>query len=451
MKPSRRPFTTPGFALAVVLSIASGGCEEVEKVQDQWRDRTPHEAYLASLSDAGLASTALVEDWIAASRNAVAGAQLVQLPFQEEGFIAPEEAGATAYRVRIGRGQRLEGHVEVASADGTRVFVDLFRVPEDSTDALRPVLAMDSVPGDFTYEPWRGGEFVLRVQPELLRGGRYTVVLRLQAQLAFPVQGRNERAILSGWGAERDAGRRSHEGVDIFAPRGTPALAAADGVIRNVGVTNLGGKVVWLRDPVRNASLYYAHLDSQAVRAGQRVRVGDTLGFVGNTGNARATNPHLHFGIYRRGEGAVDPAPFLRRPRGSLSAPTADMSALGTWRRTGNGEIRLRVAPGSRAAVVRELDRYTPVRLLAGSGDWYRVRLPDGTSGYLAARLTEPLDRPLETRTAAVRSPLLRGPAADAAVVSEVDAGLELPVLGHYGRYLYVRAPGGSAGWIDGT
>lgn len=447
MKPSRRPPALLGLALVFVAS----GCEQVEKVQDGWRDRTPHEAYLASLSDAGLTGTALVEEWIAASRAAVANAPVVQLPFQEEGYIAPEEAGATAYRVHIGRGQRLTAHVGVTTTEGTRVFVDLFRVPDDSTDVLRPVLAVDTIPGDFEYEPWRGGEFILRVQPELLRGGRYEVVLRLEAQLAFPVEGRNERAILSGWGADRDGGRRSHEGVDIFAPRGTPVLAAADGVIRRVQVTRLGGKVVWLRDPVRNASLYFAHLDSQAVRAGQRVRTGDVLGFVGNTGNARTTNPHLHFGVYRRGEGAVDPAPFLRRPRGSLAELTADVRDLGAWRRTGDEAIRLRAAPGRRAAVVRELERYTPVRLLAGSGEWYRVRLPDGTSGYLAARLTEAMDRPLETRTASVRSPLLREPAAGAPVVSELDPGQQLPVLGHYGTYLYVRAPGGSAGWIDGT
>jgi murein DD-endopeptidase MepM/ murein hydrolase activator NlpD/SH3-like domain-containing protein len=435
------------LALAVVAALAA--CEQVEKARDHWRDLTPHEAYLASLSDAGLANTALVEDWIKASREAVANAPLVQLPFQEEGFIAPEEAGATAYRVRVARGQRLNASVDVTSDEGTRVFVDLFRVPVDSTDALRPVLTADSVPGDFEYEPWRGGEYILRVQPELLRGGHYHVVLRLEAQLAFPVQGRTESAILSGWGADRDAGRRRHEGVDIFAPRGTPVLAAADGVVRRVQVTNLGGKVVWLRDPVRDASLYFAHLDSQAVRPGQEVHVGDVIGFVGNTGNARSTHPHLHFGIYRRGEGAVDPAPFLRTPRGSLTDLTADVSVLGRWMRTGAGEIHLRAAPGPRAAVVREVDRYTPVRVLAGSGDWYRVRLPDGVSGYVAARLTEPLDRPIETRTAYERRPLLRGPAANAAVVSELDAGQEVPVLGHYGSYLYVRAPTGSAGWID--
>jgi hypothetical protein len=101
-----------------------------------------------------------------------------------------------------------------------------------------------------------------------------------------------ERDIGSRFGAPRDAGARSHHGIDIFARRGTPVVAAATGVVNRVNVTDIGGKVVWVRDVLGN-SLYYAHLDSQAVSSGMRVNVGDTLGFVGNTGNARTTPPHL--------------------------------------------------------------------------------------------------------------------------------------------------------------
>lgn len=401
--------------LAVLaLAPAVFGCEQVEQVQDRFRDLTPHEAYLASLSAAGLARTALVGDWIAASLDAVGSAALVPLPFQEEGFIAPDEAGATAYRIRVGRGQRLVGYVTVSSPEGTRVFVDLFRVPDEEGDRLRPVLAVDSVPGDFRYEPWRGGDFILRVQPELLRGGRYRVVLRLEAQLAFPVEGGDERAIGSVWGQPRDGGRRTHQGVDIFAPRGTAVLATARGEVTRVRVTPIGGKVVWLRDPARNASIYFAHLDSQVVAPGQRVDVGDTLGFVGDTGNARGTSPHLHFGIYRRGEGAVDPLPFLRRPSGSLADVTADLDRLGSWVRMRDGGIRLRRAPGIGAELLQELERHTPLEVLAGSGDWYRVRLPDGAAGYVSARLTEPADSPVGTRVAEAVDALQASPQGQA-------------------------------------
>lgn len=432
--------------LALVLLVS--GCEEVEQVRDRYREMTPHEAYVASLSQAGLAQTALVGDWIAASLDAVASAPLVSLPFQEEGFIAPDEAGAMAYRVRIARGQRLTGSVTVSSAEGTRVFVDLFRVPDEEGDRLRPVLAVDSVPGDFRYEPWRGGDFILRVQPELLRGGRYRVVLPLEAQLAFPVEGRDERAIGSVWGQPRDGGRRSHEGVDIFAARGTPVLATGEGEVTRVRVTPIGGKVVWLRDPVRNASIYFAHLDSQAVTPGQRVKVGDTLGFVGNTGNARGTSPHLHFGIYRRGEGAVDPFPFLRRPRGSLADLTADLDRLGSWVRLREGGIRLRRTPGVEAEVVQELERHTPLEVLGGSGDWYRVRLPDGVVGYVAARLTDPADSPVGTRVAGAGDAVQAAPHEAAPVVAALSSGASLPVLGRYGTFLLVQTPEGRMGWV---
>ena len=377
---------------ALMAVLVLGACEEVEQVQDRFRDMTPHEAYLASLEDAGLSETALGKDWVRAARESVDGATVVSLPFQEEGFITPEDPGATAYRVNVGRGQRLTAEVTLETAEQTRVFVDVFRVPEDPGDAYRPVLSSDSVPGALEYEPWRGGEFILRLQPELLRGGTYRVVLRLEAQLAFPVEGYTPRAIQSVWGDERDGGRRTHEGVDIFARRGTPVLATSEGVVNRVRSTPIGGKVVWLRDSARNASIYYAHLDSQAVSSGQRVQPGDTVGFVGNTGNARTTPPHLHFGVYRRGEGAVNPDPFIRPPTGSMAALEADLSQLGGYVRLRDDGTRLRSGPSRRADVLMEMDDETPMRVLGGSGDWFRVKLPDGVMGFVAARLTRPIE-----------------------------------------------------------
>ena len=94
----------------------------------------------------------------------------------------------------------------------------------------------------------------------------------------------------------------------MFAPRGTPVLAGAAGRVSRVQETPVGGRVVWLQTDA--GSLYYAHLDRQLVEPGARVAAGDTLGTVGNTGNAAATPPHLHFGVYGR-RGAVDPEPFV--------------------------------------------------------------------------------------------------------------------------------------------
>lgn len=434
--------------LAALTLTTLGACEQAEQVRDRFRDLTPYEAYQERLVEAGLAESALARDWLVAGRTAVASAAPVTLPFREEGFIPAEEPGAIAYRITIARGQKLTVRVRLESDEETTVFVDLFRVPASQHDPFRPVYSFDSIPTTFEHEPWRGGDFILRLQPELLRGGQYSVDLRSEAQLAFPVESHGMRAVQSVFGAPRDAGRRSHDGVDIFARRGTPVLATSAGVINRVDETNRGGKVVWLRDPVRNANIYFAHLDSQYVRNGERVEAGDTVGFVGNSGNARTTPPHLHFGIYRRGEGPVDPAPFLRPPSGTLPELTADLEQLGSWVRLKNGGIRLRAAPGLRAPVVRELEQFTALRVLAGAGDYFRVRLPDGEHGYVAAGLTESVTDPLTSRVVARAGSLHARPVAGAPIMERVDGGAEVPVLGRFDGYLYVLGRDGRRGWM---
>lgn len=135
--------------------------------------------------------------------------------------------------------------------------------------------------------------------------------------LEMPVEGVRRRALRDTWHAPRSNGRR-HEGIDIFAPHGTPVRAATEGVILSVGTNRLGGRVVWVLGPGGQRH-YYAHLARFAdVVRGQRVAAGTLLGYVGDTGNARGTPPHLHYGIYGVG-GAVNPFPLLRAPAESRS------------------------------------------------------------------------------------------------------------------------------------
>ena len=128
--------------------------------------------------------------------------------------------------------------------------------------------------------------------------------------LPVPVQGVSMRAVRDTFGAPRP-GDRTHQGVDIFAPRGTPVVSATRGIVSRLGENSLGGTVVWVLGPAGDHH-YYAHLDSVAdLRTGQRVAAGDVVGTVGNTGNARSTPPHLHYGVYRRMGGAINPFPLL--------------------------------------------------------------------------------------------------------------------------------------------
>jgi murein DD-endopeptidase MepM/ murein hydrolase activator NlpD len=130
--------------------------------------------------------------------------------------------------------------------------------------------------------------------------------------LMAPVRGLDLRKVSNTWHAERPGGRR-HQGQDLFAPRGTPVVAATRGVVIRVANRGLGGNTVSVFGP-GGRTYYYAHLDSHApgITPGDFVEGGTVLGFVGNTGNARNTPPHLHFGVYGPG-GAIDPLPDLKR------------------------------------------------------------------------------------------------------------------------------------------
>jgi hypothetical protein len=129
--------------------------------------------------------------------------------------------------------------------------------------------------------------------------------------LPVPVAGVRPTRLVDTWGGARSEGRR-HEGIDIFAKRGTPVLSSTEGLVMRVGTNRLGGQVVWVLGPGGQRH-YYAHLDSYGdVHAGMRIAAGKIVGYVGNTGNAATTPPHLHYGIYTAA-GAINPYPFLRQ------------------------------------------------------------------------------------------------------------------------------------------
>ncbi|HEY4581372.1 MAG TPA: M23 family metallopeptidase [Lysobacter sp.] len=129
--------------------------------------------------------------------------------------------------------------------------------------------------------------------------------------LPVPVRGVTASRIADTWGAPRGAGR-GHQGVDIFAPRGTPVVSTTRGLVVSIRDQGLGGRQVWILGPGGERH-YYAHLDDwqPGLRERDPVRPGSRLGVVGDTGNARGTPPHLHYGIYTA-EGAIDPLPRLR-------------------------------------------------------------------------------------------------------------------------------------------
>ena len=118
-------------------------------------------------------------------------------------------------------------------------------------------------------------------------------------ELMVPVEGIAPSHVPNTFSAPR--GNRRHNALDILAPRGTPVLAADDGRIHSMRRNAAGGIIIYLVDADERMVHYYAHLDGyrKGLAEGDRVRKGDVLGYVGTTGNAPESTPHLHFQVMR--------------------------------------------------------------------------------------------------------------------------------------------------------
>ncbi len=112
-------------------------------------------------------------------------------------------------------------------------------------------------------------------------------------------------ALTPNFGDDRDGGARSHEGLDIMAPKGAPIISPTEAVVIRTGNGSGSGKYVTTANP-GGENFVYMHLDEVLVKAGQVLKPGALIGYVGNTGNAQATVPHLHFEI-RKSRKALDP------------------------------------------------------------------------------------------------------------------------------------------------
>ena len=144
----------------------------------------------------------------------------------------------------------------------------------------------------------------------------------LARDLEFPVRGIDPASIADTFTDARGL-TRFHNAMDIMAPRGTAVVAVDTGTVSRLGNSGAGGITVYQLDEPGRYGFYYAHLDRLAagLAEGQEVRRGDVLGYVGTTGNAPTSAPHLHFAIYavidgqtRWGGRPINPYPLWRRP-----------------------------------------------------------------------------------------------------------------------------------------
>ncbi|HLG41568.1 MAG TPA: M23 family metallopeptidase [Chitinophagaceae bacterium] len=401
----------------------------------------PHERYRRGLEDAGLANTRLGQLWQAAANKSLSSPARVTVPYKETGYFEMEAPAAAGYMFSARRGEQLNIDVSTQPGNGFALFVELWEpIINDKPDLLS---VADTIKKQIIHEVKKDGQYIVRIQPELLQGIAYTITITTAPSLAFPVNKKDEPRVISLWGVERDAGVRTHEGIDILAKKLTPAIAAADGRITNVSENNLGGKVVFMRPEGKDFNLYYAHLDSQLVRRGQSVKTGDTLGLIGNTGNARTTPAHLHFGIYASG-GAVDPFPFVNMNRPFAKAVKADTGYVTKYARVKSNTV-LHLEPAGKSSQSAILSSGSIVKVLAAADDFFKIQLPDQMEGFIGRALITTL--PLTQKTFSQAIALLDMPGNDAAIKTAIEPGKTISLLGTW-KDFYFAEWNNNKGWI---
>lgn len=369
---------TRAVALFIIFAILLLGCKGTS-IRKILGPSNPYEQYRTFLQSSEFDNAAIVREWVQAEEVALSTPIEINLPYQEISHFDKNQPQAIYMEFGTTEGQLISVQVDLISNPDSRFFIDLYELGQNDPKNIQ--FAKDT--NRLEFQVRNSGRLGLRIQPELFRGGLVEISIQQNPTLAFPISGKNHRSIASFFGVQRDGGRRIHEGVDVFAPRGTPVTAVSAGRVTRVGVNTLGGKTVNVSHD--GYSFYYAHLDSQLVNTGQRVKIGDTLGTVGNTGNAITTAPHLHFGIYRRG--AVDPYPFFEEVKITSSHSVTDTTHLGKFARVQVATGNLRSQPNTRASITQKLSQNEIIQLQAKINDWYRVKLPDGTSGYIFENL----------------------------------------------------------------
>lgn len=408
--------------------------------------KTPHQEYEKKIKDAGLKETALGEAWLTAAAITLSSPLDISLPYSETGYFADDRANGIGLRFRARRGQKLKITVTKKPATNFAMYVDLWQpYPVSENKTPKFLSAADTVNITLEHVVTEDTSFIIRIQPELLKEGEYTLTITSGPSLAFPISPKAKSHIGSFWGVGRDNGSRKHEGIDIMAAKQSPAVASANGVVTRVNENALGGKVVFLRPENAFYTLYYAHLDSQMVAEGQRVNRGDLIGLVGNTGNAQTTVPHLHFGIYTN-SGAIDPLYFVKndyKDPPKLSVPVAN---LNTWMRSGKN-ARLILDQTSNTNFVT-LDESTLIRPEAGTGNSYRVILPDGRKGFITGAAVTSAMKPLRKVSLKKALPLLSKPDYGGLHKKILVTGDKINILASFKDFYFVSDKDNLEGWV---
>ena len=296
----------------------------------------------------------------------------VELPYTESGELKPRNFAVYSYQTYLIPGEVIEAEF-ITDSSSTLVFSELYRKIKDQNTGFEKIKSGEAETKKMKFEVQEKGLYKLIFQPEIEANTPFNIQINKSPTYLFPVSNGKNADIGSYWGDIRDGGRRNHKGIDIFADRGTPVVAATSGRIGFTGEKGLGGKQIWLRDRKRRQSLYYAHLDS-IIPGLSKVEQGDTLGFVGNTGNARTTPPHLHFGIYKSNQGALDPIGFVYLTEDAQDLP-GDTPEIANRIKVNSARANFRNKPASNNSRIVKTGKEGELLFVQGkSTDWFHVR-----------------------------------------------------------------------------
>jgi peptidoglycan LD-endopeptidase LytH len=401
---------------------------------------SPHDSYYSALLRENLKTTAA--RWKMEAEESLVAPLRISLPYSERRLLEADYLQPITFAFDLKVDELIQVNIFPSINTRAEVFVDVFYVKDTATEPTR-IGSMAAEEQQLKIAAEHTGQYLVRIQPSHAAQGLMDIAITSPLRYGFPVDTERENAVQSFFGGDRDGGARRHEGIDIFAPRGTPVIAAEAGHVSRVGDTPRGGKNVWVRGD--NRSFYYAHLDSIAVSPGDRVRRGDVLGTVGNTGNAVTTSPHLHFGIYKFVRGAVDPLPLVGRKKlvDTYAPPLVELAPR--WLSINTEKANLRSGPSLKTAIVASLMRAELVQVDSVAGDWLRVTTGKGTKGFIARRLTETPSESILTLTENYVAFSL--PDDTAPVVGDFSAGDKLPTLGQFGSFAWIKMPGGVYAW----
>lgn len=426
----------------LVIALLCLGCNGIKNLKNNLEGLPPYDEYVRNLEQANLQNRPMVKRWIEAGQLAMHDSLVIKLPFTETGHFISHRPDARSYQFDARDGQVITVNGALKVTADAKVFADLF-VWKD--DRWKNVASSDSSL-TLSYELTRDAKCLLRVQPELLVNAYYSISIALTPILINPVSGADNKSIRSFYGDSRDGGKRTHEGVDIFAKKGTPIVAPTRGTISRVGNSRLGGKIVWMYDQKRGHSYYFAHLDSQYVYPGQVVKQGDVLGTVGNTGNARYTPPHLHFGIYQ--SKSKDPLNYIKTLEAIANVAAVDTTFTSNPFKIGVKKSALKRSPDEKADELAALQKDTFVEVLAVSKDYYRVALADFSEGFVLKSDVINADKG-KPETLTTQKELLTDIRHDQTIIKIIEPNTPVEALAYSGSFKLVRTPDGLQGWIQ--